>query len=538
MSWGHTTSAPRPSRRSSSTAAGVVEIVDAFVEGEARNCVNLAPNRLGSVTLTIRHLDRPGVLARVLDLLSVARLNVEHMENRVFRGGEAAMATIDVAGSVPEGLLADLGAIPNVLGVSAAPFAGSPGQEHDGSASAVRPLNARIVRQDDAVAHVSQMLDALPPSERSSDSQAHAGPPRAFDPDAYEGGTAALYLYRLRRGDEEHIGVVSDVSAEAFVDGQVRGHEAVQPDRVEALVQHFTSAAVRSELVALLHRHGPAVDAAKAETVGTPPLVQFTGPDEWEQTVWRVPDSLSAVLSAELGGGVHYIADGHHRVAASLDVWRAAGQPAEAGVMCVIYPLDGLRLLAFHRRITGPVRPQTLRTLLSADFELREIDGPDEATGCFAVYVEGRWYDASYTGTRLPGAAGLDIAILNDHVIQPLLGLDELVGNTLEIVSALSSVAGQARACDEDGGALFVLRPPPLEQLTDVADRGEVMPPEDDVLRPEAVRRDLPPLEETARSAGTAAGARAGAGRRRGGGTSRPARLLPWPPGPAPTRLG
>ena len=82
-----------------------MEIVDAFIAGEARNCVNLAPDRLGSVTLTVRHLDRPGVLARVLDLLSAARLNVEHMENRVFRGGEAAVASIDVAGPVPDALL-------------------------------------------------------------------------------------------------------------------------------------------------------------------------------------------------------------------------------------------------------------------------------------------------------------------------------------------------------------------------------------------------------------------------------------------------
>ena len=107
------------------TATGVVEIVDAFTAGEALNCVNLEPTRLGSVTLTVRHLDRPGVLARVLDLLSDARLNVEHMENRVFRGGEAAVASIDVAGALPDGLLDQIGAIPNVLGVSATPFAGS-----------------------------------------------------------------------------------------------------------------------------------------------------------------------------------------------------------------------------------------------------------------------------------------------------------------------------------------------------------------------------------------------------------------------------
>ena len=103
-----------------SIAAGVVEIVDAFAAGEARNCVNLAPGRLGSVTLTIRHLDRVGVLARVLDLLSSAGLNVEHMENRVFEGGEAAVASIDVGGATGDELLAELRGIPHVLGVAAA----------------------------------------------------------------------------------------------------------------------------------------------------------------------------------------------------------------------------------------------------------------------------------------------------------------------------------------------------------------------------------------------------------------------------------
>ena len=99
-------------------AAGVTEIVDAFVAGEARHCVNLDPRRLGSITLTVRHLDRVGVLAQILDKLSSAGLNVEHMENRVFRGGHAAVASIDVAGHASEALLASLREIPHVLGVS------------------------------------------------------------------------------------------------------------------------------------------------------------------------------------------------------------------------------------------------------------------------------------------------------------------------------------------------------------------------------------------------------------------------------------
>jgi D-3-phosphoglycerate dehydrogenase / 2-oxoglutarate reductase len=99
-------------------AAGVVEIVDAFAAGEARNCVNLAPRGLGSATLTVRHLDKVGVLARVLELLREAGLNVEHMQNRIFAGGEAAVATIDVAGTAPTDLLAHLAEIPEVLGSS------------------------------------------------------------------------------------------------------------------------------------------------------------------------------------------------------------------------------------------------------------------------------------------------------------------------------------------------------------------------------------------------------------------------------------
>jgi D-3-phosphoglycerate dehydrogenase len=99
-------------------AAGVAEIVEAFTKGEARHCVNLAPDRQGSLTLTVRHLDRVGVLAQVLDRLRAAGINVQHMVNRIFRGGEAAVAFIDVEGEATDELLAALTDIPHVLGVS------------------------------------------------------------------------------------------------------------------------------------------------------------------------------------------------------------------------------------------------------------------------------------------------------------------------------------------------------------------------------------------------------------------------------------
>jgi D-3-phosphoglycerate dehydrogenase / 2-oxoglutarate reductase len=99
-------------------AQGVTEIVDAFMTGEVRHCVNLDPDRLGSIALSVRHLDQVGVLAHVLDALSAEHLNVQHMVNRVFRGGTAAVAFIDVEGQVPKDLLEALHTIPGVLGIS------------------------------------------------------------------------------------------------------------------------------------------------------------------------------------------------------------------------------------------------------------------------------------------------------------------------------------------------------------------------------------------------------------------------------------
>jgi D-3-phosphoglycerate dehydrogenase len=99
-------------------AAGVTEIVSAYAAGEVRHCVNLEDRRLGTFTLTIRHHDRVGVLAQVLDRLSGSGLNVEHMQNRVFRGGQAAVATIDVGGQASEELIRAISELPHVLGVS------------------------------------------------------------------------------------------------------------------------------------------------------------------------------------------------------------------------------------------------------------------------------------------------------------------------------------------------------------------------------------------------------------------------------------
>ncbi len=99
-------------------AEGTAEVIEAYRTGVVRDCVNLekVPNR--TATLSIRHHDRVGVLACVLQELSRRRLNVANMQNRIFSGSEAAVAIIEVSGTIDGELLSVLDGIEHVLHAS------------------------------------------------------------------------------------------------------------------------------------------------------------------------------------------------------------------------------------------------------------------------------------------------------------------------------------------------------------------------------------------------------------------------------------
>jgi len=78
-------------------AAETVRIVEEFKQtGKVPNVVNLAQQTPATHRLVVRHLDRPGVLAGVLETLKAEHINVQEMENIVFEGAAAAVARINL----------------------------------------------------------------------------------------------------------------------------------------------------------------------------------------------------------------------------------------------------------------------------------------------------------------------------------------------------------------------------------------------------------------------------------------------------------
>jgi uncharacterized protein (DUF1015 family) len=329
-------------------------------------------------------------------------------------------------------------------------------------ADAVRPFEAWLVRPDAAAVEVAAMSEVAIAARVA---------PRPVRRDAYEPMPPAFYVYRQRTPHGEHAGIVCDIAPGAFLDGRVRGHESVQVDRVDALAHYLTTAPQRVELVSTLHRAGPVVRAALATTPPLPPVRDIDGPGATRHTVWRIPQGPQTDrLRRELDAATHYIADGHHRVAAGLEVWERSGHDSGRGILCVSYPLDGLHLSSFDRRLTGPVDPALVRDLLGASFDVHPAADLRRASASgIAVYLDHRWFTARYRDERPPGARGLDVALLHTHVLDHLPA-----GTGVELTRAPAEAL--LAACDADGGALFVPAAPDLETITAIADAGEVVP--------------------------------------------------------------
>ncbi len=110
-----------------SVADGTVDTIRAFLQGRPVNVVNLEQEPTGVACLVVKHHDRVGVLASVLDELRANEINVQQMQNQLFDGDDgAAVATIHLGSRPEKALLDDLAGLPNVLDVGVIPTSAQP----------------------------------------------------------------------------------------------------------------------------------------------------------------------------------------------------------------------------------------------------------------------------------------------------------------------------------------------------------------------------------------------------------------------------
>jgi uncharacterized protein (DUF1015 family) len=307
----------------------------------------------------------------------------------------------------------------------------------------------------------------------------------------------ALYLYRLTAGEHSQIGIVGGVSVDDYDRRVVRIHEQIKVSRANHLATQLDELGVQSSPITLAHRPNALIEQAVAAFVDShPPAIDVVSADGLHQEVWEVADTdVANTLRSALADDVLYLIDGHHRAAAaSTHKHRVDGRDGLGGpnvMLCAIFPSAQLRNEAFHRWLRD-IEPADLLAALAAATTVRPADGIDDVLDRgadeLALWVDGDWYlvDAPALPEESAGSDsasttpldGLDPVRLERRVLEPLLGIDG--SHQTPELTYLHGVADRAdlESLEKiETGAVWVMRPVPMDVLMAVSDAGLTMPP-------------------------------------------------------------
>ena len=304
-----------------------------------------------------------------------------------------------------------------------------------------------------------------------------------------------LYVYRLVMDERAQTGLFGCVAVGEYDDGTILKHEKTRPAKEDDRTRHILTQQAHAEPVMLTHRGDADVERLTEEAMATDPLYDFTAGDGVRHTVWRAPDAEALV---EAFGAVPqlYVADGHHRCKAAS---RAAAELREAGnagpsefefFPAVLFPMGQMRILSYNRIVYDlPGGPEDFLRQLKEQVEVEENAGaatPAEP-GTVCCYLGGQWHRLTLPPTAREGRAGeLDVARLSEFVFEPLLDItDPRRDPNLDFVGGIRGTGELERRVDEGRAEVaFSMYPTQIEDLIEVSDKGELMPPKSTWFEP------------------------------------------------------
>jgi uncharacterized protein (DUF1015 family) len=309
----------------------------------------------------------------------------------------------------------------------------------------------------------------------------------------------ALYLYRQIMEGRTQIGVVACVHIDDYEHDIIRKHEKTRPDKEDDRTRHVLTLNAHAEPVFLAYRGRSEIEELTRRLMNGEPLYDFTAADQVRHTVWRVGDPQ--LLIESFRGVPHaYVADGHHR---SASAWRAgkerrAGNPRHTGeeeynwFLAVLFPAEQLTILPYNRVVrdlAGRTPQELLRELRRAGRTSETAEARPPRSGTFCAYLGRVWYlielDPSTVNSPDP-IASLDVSLLQDRVLAPLLGIaDPRTDKRIDFVGGIRGTAELQRRVDSGEMAIaFSLFPTTMDQLMAVSDAGSVMPPKSTWFEP------------------------------------------------------
>ncbi|MBP7931108.1 MAG: DUF1015 domain-containing protein [Chitinophagaceae bacterium] len=307
------------------------------------------------------------------------------------------------------------------------------------------------------------------------------------------------YIYELIMDGRSQTGLVCCSSIDDYENDIIKKHEFTRPEKEKDRINHIAVTGAQTGNVFLAYRNVEKIDSIIAGIKSAhKPVYDFNATDGINHRVWiaeekTVVDEITSIFQKDVP--CTYIADGHHRAASAAKVRNAAavGMNSEDDrFLTTLFPANELKIMPYNRVIKdlNGLSKEEFISALQDDFTISTADAPVEPKELheFGMYVGGQWYHlTSLEGTYTNDPIGvLDVTILSKNVFEKLLDIqDQRTDKRIDFVGGIRGLKELERRVDSGEMQLaFSFYPVSIQQLFDISDCGEVMPPKSTWFEP------------------------------------------------------
>jgi len=306
----------------------------------------------------------------------------------------------------------------------------------------------------------------------------------------------SLYFYRLRMGGHEQTGIAAGFSVDEYEQDLIKKHERTRRDKEDDRTRHIIGLRAQTGVVFLTYKATETVDRLSRAVTSEPPIYDFRADDGVHHTIWRVQArEATALVDAFAQIPALYIADGHHRAASAARARAELRHKGDAGdadtFIAVAFPDDQMNILPYNRVVkdlAGHTASQFLEKL-RAVVPVREGRATPAGKGGVSMYLDGKWYILDLSAARPEDgsrAAALDVALLQHHVLGPLLQIGDVrTDKRIDFVGGARGTAALEKSVRDGHAAVaFSMHPVTIDDLMSISDEGGIMPPKSTWFEP------------------------------------------------------
>ena len=312
-----------------------------------------------------------------------------------------------------------------------------------------------------------------------------------------------IYIYRQTMNGNVQTGIVGCVSIDDYANNIIKKHEFTRVEKEQDRINHFSVCQANTEPVFLTYRDNQKVRTLVDGYIANNQKEYDLEDDGVRHEVWAVKDDNVVNGICGLFGTIPelYIADGHHRTASAYKVGMKCREenPDYTGneefnyFLAVVFPDADLKVFDYNRVVkdlNGHSIKEFMEKIEAAGFEVSEWnDGAyrPEAKNMFGMYLDNQWYKLVAKADIIPEdvVGSLDVAILQNNLLEPILGIDDpRTNNRIDFVGGIRGLGELERRVAEDMTVAFSVHPVEISDIMNISDNDMVMPPKSTWFEP------------------------------------------------------